>query len=357
MAIFQPKIKKKDIALFLENLAFMLSCGYNAYDAVYWVVESTKVKKHDKEGARIRLLGNSLLKDLSEGYALSTSMERNQKYFEAYAKQLEAAEISDNVYQVLDQIVANIREDNELKHKIKSALYYPIIVLSITIGVAWYLFTYVIPDILEMLVDVGSGEVPPMTQMVMSIADWMGRYGLLSVALIVACIALIVFFAKGPFKRQFHRLYTKLPLAAKISLASNVCTWMQSMKYMLAAGSPMAQAMSSAADSMVNVYLRKQANDSYYLYATSGIPVADSLQSCSFLTAMELATINVGLESGQIVEVLTRLAKRRKDETEKAIQAFTTALNPAIICILGIIVGVIVMSVYGPLMNVTSILG
>ena len=71
---------------------------------------------------------------------------------------------------------------------------------------------------------------------------------------------------------------------------------------------------------------------------------------------MELSTINVGLQSDQVVEVLSRLYTRRKEEAEKAINAFITAMNPMIIIILGIIVGVIVMAVYGPLINVTQVI-
>ena len=283
-------------------------------------------------------------------------MLRHPQFFGEYAKQVEAAEVSGQVAQVLDQIVSSIRESSGLKHKIKSAMIYPIIVLSITFGVAWYLFTYTIPDILNMVADLGSGEVPPMTQLVMRITAWMEIYAVPLVLIIVSIILILVFCGKGPFKRLFHRFYTKLPLISKISVATNVCTWMQSLKYMLMAGSPMGESLSAAADSMTNIYMQKQANDAYILFASTGIAVNEALKEFEFLTAMELSTINVGLQSDQIVEVLNRLYLRRKEEAEKSINAFITALNPMIICILGLVVGVIVVAVYGPLMNVTSMI-
>lgn len=356
MTLFEPKIKKTDLAILFENISFLLSCGYNSYDAVYWVCQSTMAKKRDKEGKRIRYLGESLLKDLSEGFSLSTAMLHNPKYYEEYAKQVQSGEESGRLPQVLDQIVQSIRESDTLKHKIRSAMMYPAFVLVITFGVAWYLFSFVIPDILDMLADVGGGEIPTMTRIVMNITEWMKVYALPVIILVFVAILLIVFLGKGPMKKQFHKAYTRLPLISKISIASNVCTWMQSLRYMLAAGSPTAQAMSAAADTMTNIYLREQANEAYYLYASSGIPVPEALKKCTFLSAIELSTINIGLESGTIEEVLKRLAARKKDETEKAINAFTTALNPIVICVLGVVVGVIVMAVYGPLINVTSII-
>lgn len=356
MTLFQPRFKKKHLAIIFEQISFLLSCGYNSYDAVFTICETAKSKKRDKENASVRFLGEKLLKDLSEGYSLSMAMARNPQYFEEYAKQVEAGEESDRVVQVLEQISLSIREDSNLKHKIRSAMIYPIAVLTITFAVAWYLFSFVIPDVLDMLVDVGAGTVPPMTAFVMGITDWLKIYAIPLVFIVIAIVLLIVFLAKGPLKKTFHRMYIKLPLISKISLASNVCAWMQSMRFMIAAGSPMATAMSAAADSMVNTALRKQANDAYYLHASSGIPVGDALKECTFLSGLELGTINIGLESGRVVEVLKLLAQRKKEETEKAIQAFTTMLNPIVICILGVIVGVIMMSVYGPLIGVTSMI-
>lgn len=353
MTLFAPKIKKEDIAVFLENLSFLLGCGYTAFDAVTWVCEGTKVKR-DAEAKRIQYIGNTLLTDLREGYALSTAMLHNPQFFDDYAKQVEAAEESDQVAEVLDQIVTNIREAGDLKHKIKSAMMYPAMVLTITVVVTWYLFTNVIPGILDTLASVGGGDIPPLTQMVMDITAWMQIYSVPTILMLIAIILILVILAKGPMKMQFCRLYTRLPLISKITLASNVTSWMQSMRYMLYAGSPMAHAMSTAAESMTNIYLKKQASEAYYLFATSGIPVPEALKSCSFLSAMEISTINVGLESGQVTEILYRLGKKRKEETDKAIHAFTTALNPVIICILGAVVGVIMLSVYGPLINITG---
>lgn len=327
MTLFQPKIKKNDVAIFLENLSFLLSCGYTSYDAVYWVCESTSHKR-DKESRRVQIIGRALLRDLSEGFALSTAMIHNPVYFGDYAKQVEAAEESGQVAEVLDQIVTNIRESGDLKHKIRSAMMYPIIVLTITIGIAWYLFSFVIPDILDMLTSVGGGDTPGMTQVIMNITNWMSVYAIPLILVVIAAILVLIVLAKGPFKMPAHRLYTKMPLISKISLASNVCTWMQSMRYMLYAGSPMANALSTAADSMTNIALKKEANEAASIYSNSGVAVATALSKCSFLTAMELSTINIGLEAGRITEVLQRLADRRKHETEKAITAFTTALNP-----------------------------
>ena len=354
MDIFTPKVKKEHIAIFLENMSFLIGCGYTAYDAAHWIIDPGG-KKRDSESRAVRVVGSSIIDSLSEGFTLSTAMLRSPKYFGDYAKQIEAAEESGQVAEVLDQIVSSIRESAGLTQKLKSAMTYPIIVLSITFGVAWYLFSYVIPNILGMLTDVtGTESIPPTTQLVMNITDWMKQYGLALLFLIASIVVLTLFLANGPLKWAFHRMYTRMPLIGKISLASNVTSWMSSMKYMLQAGAPMASALSTAADSIKNVYMRDQAREAYVLFATTGTAVADALSKCAFFTAMELGTINIGMESGEIVEVLNRLSQRRKEEAEKAISAFIAALNPIIICILGVIVGVIVMSVYGPLINITQ---
>ena len=253
MDIFTPKVKKEHIAIFLENMSFLIGCGYTAYDAAHWIIDPGG-KKRDSESRAVRVVGSSIIDSLSEGFTLSTAMLRSPKYFGDYAKQIEAAEESGQVAEVLDQIVSSIRESAGLTQKLKSAMTYPIIVLSITFGVAWYLFSYVIPNILGMLTDVtGTESIPPTTQLVMNITDWMKQYGLALLFLIASIVVLTLFLANGPLKWAFHRMYTRMPLIGKISLASNVTSWMSSMKYMLQAGAPMASALSTAADSIKNV--------------------------------------------------------------------------------------------------------
>lgn len=348
------RLLKKSIANFLENLSFLIGCGYTAYEATEWVISSASIRKRDSEARTVVKIGKEILGDLSEGYSLSSAMLNNPKYFKDYAKQIEAAEESGHVADVLDQIVQNIKENESLTRKIRSAMIYPIVVLVITFGIAWYLFSFVIPDVLEMLVDAGGAETPPLTLTVMAFTGWLSKFGLPLLVLIIAGIIITIFLSKGPLRMQFNRLYTRLPFIGKITEASNVTIWMKSMKYMLSAGSPIALAMGAAADSMTNLYMKKKAKKAYDVYYTSGIPVVDALKQCEYFTAMELGTMNIGLESGRIVDVLDRLSMKRKVETEQAISTFIALLNPAVICILGVIVGIIVMAVYGPLLSITQ---
>lgn len=356
MALFQPSVKKNHVAVFLENLAFLLGCGYTAYDAVCWIVKGDG-SRPDREGRAVQYIARELQKDLAEGFSLSAAMSRNKKFFEQYAPRIAAAEESGRMQDILEQIVQSIRESSDLGHKLKSAMVYPAIVLTATIGIAWYLFTFVIPKILNMIADVGSGEVPPITQMVMNITAWMQNYAVLTVVVGVGFVALLVFCAKVPFRKAFHRMYTRMPIISKVSVASNATAWMQSMRYMLEAGAPMDEALLAAAKSMTNVYLKNQALIVYQDYTSSGTPVSELLQNCTFLTSIELGTISVGLESGSIVEILRRLAIRKKSDADKAISSFVALLNPFIIIVLGAIVGVVVMSVYSPLLNITNTIG
>jgi len=345
-------VDKKHIATFFESLSFLIGCGYTAYDATYWVMEGS-VKK-DRESKAIKKICNALITDLSAGYTLSDAMERCGKTFVDYVKQIRAAEESGKTAEVLDHLSSSVRESLGLAKKIRSAMTYPITVLALTFGIAWYLFSFVIPGILETLSEVGSGETPPFTQMIMNLTDWMQKYAAVTLLIAVGGVVVLLFLARGPLKMVFHTLYTKMPVVSRVSLSNSVTTWMQSMRYMLMAGSPMADCLQSAADSINNRFYRHQATNAAIQYATAGTEVAQALKGCGFLTAVDLSTISIGLESGQTVELLERMETKKRKDTEDAINAAITMMNPIVICILGVIVGVIVFAVYGPLMNITQ---
>ena len=116
----------------------------------------------------------------------------------------------------------------------------------------------------------------------------------------------------------------------------------------------MADALSAAADSISNHYIQKKANAAFVVFASTGIAASKALAEFTFLTAIELSSLSIGLRANRAIEVLDRLYKQRKKEAEKSIDAFITALTPMIIVILGLVVGVIILAVYGPIFNTTS---
>ena len=123
---------------------------------------------------------------------------------------------------------------------------------------------------------------------------------------------------------------------------------------MMLAGAETSIALKSAAESVSNMYIRIQLVGAQQDYAENGIPIFETLRTVECMREMELQTVRVGLHTGKLSHVLGIMADDREFEAERAINRMTAAINPILMVIVGAIVGVVVMSIYGPIINVTN---
>ena len=126
---------------------------------------------------------------------------------------------------------------------------------------------------------------------------------------------------------------------------------------MLLAGAEMSIAMKTAVDSVGNLYIRGQFINAWRAYSEEGIPVNETLEQVDAMREMEIQTIQVAVSSGSIGQILGVLAEDREFEAERAINRLTAAVNPILMAIVGLIVGVLVMAIYGPIISVTDAIG
>lgn len=210
-------IKKKDLADFFQKMSMLLDAGYDACSAVTLLAaKPPEGKKHDKTADGIRSVATLLLPSLSEGFSLHESMALYPKYFETYVNQVEVGEAAGKTGDVLNRISDQIKNANKIMGKLKSALAYPVMVLVFTFGASAYLFTSVIPDMLDMLTDIGVAELPATTQLVMNVGDWMKQNGLVLGLLLGGGIGFLVVYSKTVGKMSMSRISTGLPLIGKV---------------------------------------------------------------------------------------------------------------------------------------------
>ena len=165
----------------LANMSDLVSAIVNTMTMNSITAKELYIVYDNKSADGIRSVAALLLPSLSEGFSLHESMALYPKYFETYVNQVEVGEAAGKTGDVLNRISDQIKNANKIMGKLKSALSYPVMVLAFTFAAAAYLFTSVIPDMLNMLTDIGVAELPATTQLVMNIGDWMKQNGLVSV--------------------------------------------------------------------------------------------------------------------------------------------------------------------------------
>lgn len=351
-------IKKKDLADFFQKMSMLLDAGYDACSAVTLLAaKPPEGKKHDKTADGIRSVATLLLPSLSEGFSLHESMALYPKYFETYVNQVEVGEAAGKTGDVLNRISDQIKNANKIMGKLKSALAYPVMVLVFTFGASAYLFTSVIPDMLDMLTDIGVAELPATTQLVMNVGDWMKQNGLVLGLLLGGGIGFLVVYSKTVGKMSMSRISTGLPLIGKVIQNNAMVLFFRNWQQMILAGAEMSVALKSAADSVTNLYIHRVLTDAQKEYQENGIPVFEALRPVFCMRELEIQTIQVAMEGNKLGKTLGILADDREFEATKSINAMTSAINPIMMAVVGAIVGVLVLSVYQPIISVSSSLG
>lgn len=357
MALFGSSIKKKDLAEFFQKMSMLLDTGYDACSAAKLLGHKSENKKRgDHSADGIRKVAVLLLPNLTEGFSLHEAMAAHPKYFGEYVNQVEVGEAAGKTAEVLQRICDQIKNANKIMSKLKSALTYPVVTLLFTFAAAYYLFTAVIPDMLNMLSDVGVSELPAATKIVMAVGDWVKSNGLQLGSIFLIALIVFIVYSKTVGKMAVSKLTTRLPLIGKIVQNNSMTLFFSNWQQMILAGAEMSVALKSAAEAVPNLYIRKEMMGAYFDYKENGIAVYETLGPIDVVRDLETKTIQVAIEGSKLGRTLGILAEDRAFEADKSISTMTAAINPIMMLIVGLIVGVLVMSVYGPIMSVSSAL-
>lgn len=346
------KCKPLEMASFYQKCAMLLSAGYDVCAACEMLAVPSR-QKHDHTADGIRKVANMLLPELREGFTLHEAMMKHPE-FSAHVNQVEVGETSGRTSDVLDRLCDQIKNSSKVMKKLRGAMTYPIVVLCITFAASAFLFTSIMPEMFSMMSDMGSGEVPATTQMVMNAGNWIKGNFILMLTTLIALLVFITVYAKTIGRMVMSKLAASLPLVGKVIENNSISLFLRNWQQMLLAGAEMSMAMKSGAESVTNTYIQSQIMYAQADYAENGAQVFEALRAVSCLREMELQTIQVGIETGSMSRILGILADDREYEAEQAVNAFTAALNPILLVFVACIVGVMVLSVYEPILSLTN---
>ena len=354
MDLLKRSIKKKDIADFCQKMSLLLDAGYDVCSAaeVLAMKPSGKQKDHSADG--LREVATILLPELKEGFPLYEAMKAHKKHFGVYINQIEVGEKAGKTGEVLLRISEQIRNASNIMNKLKGAMAYPVFVLIFTLSVAFYLFTNVIPDMLGMLADVGAKETPATTKLVIAFGEWTKAHGFSLFIILAIIIICLVVYSKTIGKKTMAKFYTKIPLLGKVIINNAMTTFFKNWQQMILAGAEMSVSLQSAAQSIPNLYLQEVMLHVSMDYAQNGVQVHEALRNAPCIRELESKTVQVSMEGENLARVLGILAADREYEANRSVNAVTAALNPILLILVGIVVGILVLSIYEPIMSVSS---
>ena len=342
-------IKQKDLAVFTRQLATMMRAGVP-------LLQSFDIVARGSTNPRLTRLLNDIRQDVETGTSLSSAFRKHPMYFDAlYCNLVEAGESGGILEALLDRLAIYQEKTVALKNKIKSALTYPIAVLTVAFVVVAVIMIFVVPAFKEVFTSFGA-DLPAPTLMVIALSEFFVGYWWAIFGGLGGGIYFFLQSWKRSVKMQhtMDRLLLKIPVFGDLLYKSAVARWTRTLSTMFAAGVPLVEALDSVGGASGNAVFA-EATEKIQRDVSTGAALTTSMQSTGIFPTMVLQMASIGEESGSLDHMLAKSAEFYEDEVDEAVKALSSLMEPFIIVILGTIIGGIVVAMYLPIFKLGQI--
>ncbi|OYV05582.1 MAG: pilus assembly protein PilC [Verrucomicrobiales bacterium VVV1] len=351
------RIKPKILMIFTRQLATLIDSGLP-------LLRGLTVLSKQEPNPVLRATLNSLADSVQGGSTFSESLAQHPKIFnKLYVNMVKAGELGGVLELVLQRLAEYQEKANKLKNKIVSAMVYPVIVMFIAVAILVFLMLFIVPKFKDMFAEVGDADLPLISKIVFGFSEFMiGRPFLLPNAVflfIIFGIGVFLFNIWGNTKggrNAIDNLKLKLPIFGDIQRKSAVSRFSRTLGTLVTSGVPILQALNITRETAGNVVI-SAAIDKVYEAVKEGESIVTPLQATSVFPAMVISMVDVGEETGQLPEMLLKVAEVYDDEVDNAVTALTSILEPIMIVILALVVGAVVFALFLPLIKIISTMG
>lgn len=347
--LIKKKVKSKDLAVFCKQFSAVIRAGVTIISALELMGDQIENKTLQRAVMDAKTY-------VEKGGTLADALRVNSEVFPPIMINMVAAgELSGNLEICLDRLTEHFEKDNALSAKIKGAMTYPIVVFIVMIIVVIVVMVMVIPNFSSMFAEMGT-QLPLATRIMVAASNFIIHKWWLLIIIVAAIVVGCKAFKRSSVGEQlFANMAIKMPIFGNLTIKSACSRFARIMSTLMASGISMIDAVEQVAKMMDNKIIRDGLLDAKTQVA-KGIPLSKPLKDMEMLPPMLSAMTKIGEETGDIEEMLSKVADYYDEEVEEATNKLTAAMEPLIMVVLACIVGMIVAAVYGPIMSMYSAL-
>ena len=342
--LIKKKVKSRDLGVFCKQFSAVIKAGVT-------IISALELMGDQIENPTLKRAVMDAKTYVEKGGTLADALRVNSDVFPPIMINMVAAgELSGNLEVCLDRLVEHFEKDNALSSKIKGAMVYPIVVFIVMIIVVIVVMIAVIPNFTSMFEDMGT-KLPLATRMMVAASNFIIQKWYILIIVVAAIVFACKTFKKSSVGEQFFsNIAIKAPVFGNLTIKSACSRFARTMSTLMASGISMIDAVEQVAKMMDNKIIRDGLMDAKTQVA-KGIPLSKPLKDMEVLPPMLSAMTKIGEETGDIEEMLSKVADYYDEEVDAATNKLTAAMEPLIMVILACIVGMIVAAVYGPIMS------
>ncbi|MBI6072916.1 type II secretion system F family protein [Clostridium perfringens] len=347
---FNRKVKLKDIAVFCRQFYVMLDSGLSIGKALNILIEQC-----EKPKLREALIGVN--GELKRGETLASSMRKRKDVFpNLLTSMIDAGERSGNLDIILKRMAEYYEKETKIRGKIKSAMIYPIVLGVVAIIAITFILTFVMPTFVQMFEE-NNVDLPTSTKMVLGTSKMLGKYGIIIFLILVTAIILLGKYLKseeGQYKLSIINL--KIPVIKKLTQKIIVSRFTRTMGIVSSSGMSLVTSLEIVASVVGNKIAEKELLK-VKEKVLKGEGLGDSIMKIKIFPPMLASMVKVGEEAGSLDSILDKTADFYDDELEREIQTATALIEPAMIVIMGVIIGFLLISILTPMFKMYNSIG
>jgi type IV pilus assembly protein PilC len=343
---FLKSVKASELAIFSRQLSTMINSGMSILRSLYVLEEQT-------EGKFLKETIVAVRKDVEAGLPLSDSMARHPKVFNPlFVAMTQAGEMGGVLEDALMRVANQLEKDASLRRQIRSAMVYPILVVTFSILVMMALVAFLVP-VFEKVFEEFGGELPKLTQVSVFLSHmvtgfWWAIFGGAG----LAAFLFVKWKSSSWGRPQWDHFRLRIPMKiGTIVQQVAVARWSRTLASLTGAGVPLLQALEITGRTGGNVAV-EEAMDGVIASVKRGGTIAAPLAKAPIFPTMVSHMVGVGEETGALDSMLDKVAEFYEDQVEASVKALTSILEPVMIIVIGSMVGFIVISMYLPLFEV-----
>ena len=344
----RPSLSVADLALITRQMATLIQAGIPLEEAL-----GTVARQSDKSSVNSILL--SVRSKVLEGYTLADAMTEYPSVFSnLYRSTVSAGESAGFLDVVMDKLADYTESSQAARQKIQMAMIYPAMLFLMAVGVVALLMVFVVPDVVKVFSTQGQG-LPWITRALIATSDFIVNRGWLIIVVLFAVVfAVKTLLSKPSIELNWHRQLLNLPLIGRLSRGTNTAQFASTLSILTASGVPLVEALKIAGEVLANQWLRERVS-----HATQQVQEGSSLNRAlsegGYFPPMMLHMIASGEQSGQLDQMLERIASAQRRDLESLIGVMLGILEPLMLLFMGVCVFAIVVAILLPIVNLNSL--
>ncbi len=341
------KVSLAELTTFCRQFSIMQNAGISILDCL-------DILRNQAYSSYFRKLLQVVYEDVKSGLLLSAALDKHKKVFPHFFRSMvRVGELSGKFELVFSSLADYYESDRAIKNKVRGALSYPVMLLTMTVGIVLLMMLWVIPTFREAMIRMNV-EITGLTKAVYDMSDFMLNYWQIILAAIVTAVLILVFIGRTKSGAFFYdKLVMHIPLVRTVQRNLFTARFARAFGLLLASGMDLNNAMDAVEVIISNRYLKQKFHEAAF-QVRQGMSLTVAFETYKLFPQMMLQMVTIGERTGNLDDALLRSCVFFDNQVETSLNSLTSKLQPIMLVIMGVVVGTLFISVYAPMLTIMT---